>query len=123
MQLLANENIPNSAVQALRAVGHDVLWVRSEFPGASDIDILARAGAESRLLITFDKDFGELVFRHGLPAPSGVVLFRVRLPSPEQVAQFVVNALAAPVEWAGHFAVVEADRVRLVPLPKSTGGP
>jgi len=61
MRLLANENIPGDAVTALRAAGHDVAWVRSDAPGSSDRDVLAPAMSENRILLTFDKGFGELV--------------------------------------------------------------
>jgi predicted nuclease of predicted toxin-antitoxin system len=47
--------------------GEDVLWIRAEAPGISDEQVLAPAQAEDRLLITFDKDFGELAFRARLP--------------------------------------------------------
>jgi len=52
MRLLANENIPGDAVAALRAVGHDVAWVRSDTPGSTDLDVLARAMRENRVLLT-----------------------------------------------------------------------
>jgi len=61
MRLCANENIPEDCVVRLRERGHDVLWIREAAPGGPDPDVLARALTEDRLLITFDKDFGELV--------------------------------------------------------------
>jgi predicted nuclease of predicted toxin-antitoxin system len=68
VRLLADENFPGVAVAALRSRGHDVAWIRTDAPGSGDRDVLARAEAEGRLLITFDKDFGELAFRLRLPA-------------------------------------------------------
>jgi predicted nuclease of predicted toxin-antitoxin system len=65
MRVCANENIPEDCVSRLRQSGHDVLWIREVAPGSSDPDVLSRALAEERLLITFDKDFGELAFRRG----------------------------------------------------------
>lgn len=120
MKVLANENFPQAAVQALRRAGHDVLWARTGMPGAPDEDVMARAGSESRLLVTFDQDFGELVYRRGLPPPAGVVLFRFAAPSPEQVAARAVTVLLSRSDWAGQFAVVEETRVRLRPLPTRT---
>lgn len=67
MRLLANENFPRLAVQALRARGHDVFWVRTDAPGISDREVMERAAADHRLLITFGKDFGELAFRAFAP--------------------------------------------------------
>ena len=63
MRFLANENVPLDAVSALREIGHDVIWVRVDAHGSPDEDILSRAVAEKRVLITFDKDFGNLAFR------------------------------------------------------------
>ncbi len=68
MLLLANENFPEAAVAALRARGHDVAWVRTEAPGRSDREVLEWAQRENQILITFDKDFGELAFHSRLPA-------------------------------------------------------
>jgi len=117
MRILADENFPGDAVVALREHGHDVAWVRSDAPGSSDIKVLARAQAEGRLLVTFYKDFGELAFRSRLPTSSGIVLFRVSAPSPSHVARVAVAALESRTDWAGHFAVVEDDRIRITPLP------
>jgi predicted nuclease of predicted toxin-antitoxin system len=60
MRFLANENFPGAAVKALEALGHNVVWVRVAAPGATDPDVLAWAAREERILLTFDKDFGEL---------------------------------------------------------------
>ncbi len=68
MRFLANENFPFDAVDALRKSGHDVVWIRTESPGASDQSVLAMAKSEARILITFDKDSGELAFHSKLPA-------------------------------------------------------
>jgi predicted nuclease of predicted toxin-antitoxin system len=117
VRILADENFPGDAVLALRERGHDVAWIRSDAPGSSDLQVIARAQAEGRVLVTFDKDFGELVFRSGLPASSGVVLFRVTASSPAYIARVAVAALESRTDWAGHFAVVEDDRIRMTPLP------
>jgi len=117
MRILANENFPGDAVMALRERGHNVAWVRYDAPGSSDTQVLARAQAEGRVLLTFDKDFGELAFRSGLPASSGVVLFRISAPSSAHVARVAVAALESRTDWAGHFAVVEDDRIRMTSLP------
>ena len=116
MRLLANENFPGLAITALRSHGHDVVWIREDSPGISDHDVLSRATAEGRILITFDKDFGELVFRLGLNAPSGVILFRIPPDSPSFVAQTAVTVLESRTDWAGHFSVVDENRVRMTPL-------
>jgi len=117
MRILANENVPGPVVGTLRERGHDVLSVREGMRGASDRAVLGRAQAEGRLIVTLDKDFGELVFGRGREASCGVVLFRSRLRSPEFLSQFVLNALARPIQWEGNFSVAEAGRIRVAPLP------
>lgn len=117
MRILANENFPGDAVTALRQRGHDVIWVRTDAPGTSDVEILARAQRDDRIVVTFDKDFGELAFRSGLPASSGIILFRISTPSSAYVARAAVAALESRNDWAGHFAVIEERRIRMTPLP------
>jgi len=85
-------------------------------PGIADPEVLAHAQAEDRLLLTFDKDFGELAFRAGLPASCGVVLFRISAPSVEHAVRVIAAALESRTDWVGHFAVVEDDsRIWRVP--------
>lgn len=119
MRLLADENFPGMAVVALRKRKHDVAWVREDAPGSKDTEVLTRAQIEDRILITFDKDFGELAFRWTLPASSGIVLFRISAPSARHIARAAVAALESRDDWAGHFAVVEDRRIRLLPLPRN----
>ncbi len=116
MRYLANENFPELAVTAIRLRGHDVVWIREDDPGISDFEVLARATTEERILITLDKDFGELVFRLGLNAPSGIVLFRIPPRSASVIAQTAANILDSRSNWAGHFSVVSENRVRMTPL-------
>ena len=73
MKLFADENIARAIVAWLRAAGHDVLYAPEVDPGAIDEDWLSRADADQRLVVTSDKDFGELVFRDQLNS-FGVVL-------------------------------------------------
>jgi len=117
LKLLANENFPGDAVDALRTRGHDVTWIRTEAPGVSDSEVLVLATTEQRILITFDKDFGELAFRRNLATTSGIVLFRIVPISASHIAAFAVRALESRADWAGHFSVVEETRIRMTPLP------
>jgi predicted nuclease of predicted toxin-antitoxin system len=113
MLFLANENFPFDAVKALRQNGHDVAWIRLDSPGITDTEVLSRAQAENRILLTFDKDFGELAFRSKLPATTGIILFRIQAPSGAVVAQKVTRAIAMRDDWYGHFSVVEDDKLRM----------
>jgi predicted nuclease of predicted toxin-antitoxin system len=117
LRWLCNENIPCSLVEALRAGGHDVVWIREASPGITDIEVLARAAREHRLCLTFDKDFGELAAATALPAECGVLLLRVQPRASVASSGEIVAVLEARTDWAGHFSVLEPGRVRMRPLP------
>ena len=113
MRFLANENFPGDAVKAIIKAGQDVVWVRDFAPGAKDPQILAWAVRDSRVLLTFDKDFGHLARNAGLPAAAGVVLFRLKMPPPDVAGQRLATIVLGRNDWAGHFSVVEHGRVRM----------
>jgi predicted nuclease of predicted toxin-antitoxin system len=116
MRFLANENFPGAAVTALEAARHDVVWVRTAALGAADPDVLAWAAREERILLTFDKDFGELAKGSALPHTCGVVLLRTPMPTPNDVGQRLADLIMARDDWAGYFSVIEPGRVRMRPL-------
>lgn len=118
MQFLTNENLPLDVVDAVRALGHDVAWIRSDAPGSKDRAILQRAVNEQRILLTFDKDCGDLAFQFGLPATCGIVLFRLQASSSATLAALVVAAWQTRTDWPGQFSVVEPGRIRMKPLPR-----
>jgi len=104
---MADVNMLEQAVAKLRDDGHDVLFVRDEQPHAADPDILAWATREERLLITFDRDFGELSQRYGLRAPYGIILFRIpdEMPTSER-AELIIRNVSAQVDWHGYLWVI-----------------
>ncbi|MYF71941.1 MAG: hypothetical protein F4175_00790, partial [Gemmatimonadetes bacterium] len=72
MRILADENILDQVVIRLRTAGHDVRWAMETDRGEADLNLLELATRERRALITYDKDFGDLVHRDGMSAPHGV---------------------------------------------------
>jgi predicted nuclease of predicted toxin-antitoxin system len=116
MRLLVNENVTGSVIQELRHRGHDVLSAKESMRSEPDDVILARAQTELRLVVTHDKDFGELAFRCRLPSACGVILFRLSGSDRETDNQRILEALESRTDWAGHFSVVTDDRIRMRPL-------
>lgn len=116
MRILADENIPRAAVVRLRADGHDVLWVRESCPGISDAAVVEVAATEQRVIVTFDKDFGDLAISGGGPRPAGVVLYRVSMQPPSALAATISATLASRDDWRGHIAVIDDTRIRMRPL-------
>jgi len=115
MRFLADENFPGAAVAALEVAGHDIVWVRRAAPGATDVEVLAWAAREQRILLTFDKDFGELAKGSTLPSECGIVLFRLPMPKPGDAGLRLAGLITARDDWAGHFSVVGSGRVRMRP--------
>jgi predicted nuclease of predicted toxin-antitoxin system len=119
MRIIANENVIPTAIAELRKRGYDVVAVREVMPAAADDEILAQAQNDNRLVLTHDKDFGELAFRFGLPASSGVLLIRLSGSGPLADAEHVVNVVESRSDWAGHFSVSQRGRLRMRPLPSA----
>lgn len=117
MRILANENVPGPVVVELRRRGHDVIWMVEAGAGVDDKHVLRRAQQERRLVLTFDKDFGELAFVQRLPAQHGVVLIRTGGSSPDVDNARAVSALESRDDWFGQFAIIEDDRIRTRPIP------
>jgi predicted nuclease of predicted toxin-antitoxin system len=78
MRVLADENFPPPAVAALRKAGWDVFSILEECPGVSDDDVATLCEEQWRILLTFDKDFGELIFPAGCPPEAGSFCFASR---------------------------------------------
>lgn len=120
MRFIANENVSATVIERLREAGHDVLSVKETMRGASDDEVLTRAQAEHRIVLTHDRDFGELTFRVGAPASCGVILLRLSGNSPDIDDQRAINAIQSRGDWAGQFSVVTNDRVRMRSLPEAS---
>ena len=113
LRLLIDLSAGHAVAESLRGLGHDVLEVRDHDPRMADVDILAWAVSESRLVVTMDKDFGELVHRSGVNH-SGVLL--LRLDDERALRKVaVIEAIFASFadELPGRFAVYQDSRLRI----------
>ena len=116
MKILADENIPLKAVQGLRDSGHDVLWIRESSPGIADPEIIHVAVDEQRIIVTFDKDFGELAVTGDTQNPPAIILLRISKPSPTVAAAAVDRVLNSRDDWLGHLTVIDDTHIRMRPL-------
>lgn len=112
MRFLANENFPDPSIVLLRADGHDVRSIRAEYPGIADPQVIAIAQAEDRIILTFDKDYGELIFKDGLENPPAVLFLRYRGRDPKAAAALITEALLAGTVLEGRFTVIEEEGIR-----------
>jgi predicted nuclease of predicted toxin-antitoxin system len=113
VNLLADESVDRQIVDRLRTDGHVVRYVAEMEPGISDDIVLDIAYQETDLLLTADKDFGELVFRQGRLA-AGILLVRLAGLSPMRKAGIVASAIRQHGrELEGAFGVLSPGSVRI----------
>lgn len=117
MKYLADENVAARIVAWLRDRGDDVRYAAEERPGEIDSQWLAEAETEARLVVTSDKDFGELVFRDRLNS-HGVVLLRLKdLGVDDRLARLGQCWSVVEANPAGCFIVITPQRVRVRRMP------
>lgn len=113
MNLIADEGVDRAVVEHLRREGHNVVYVAELAPSITDEEVLHRADAEAAVLLTADKDFGELVFRQGR-AQSGVILVRLAGLANATKAEIVAEVCRErAAELLGAFSVVSPGQVRI----------
>lgn len=119
--LVADENIALSAVKALRDAGIRVIYISEERPGGSDVSVLRRACDADATLLSFDRDYGELIFRRGHAAPPSVIYLRDVPSSPVEMANVVQGLLNGRVagDIIGQFVVWTREGVRKRAFPRS----
>jgi predicted nuclease of predicted toxin-antitoxin system len=123
MRLLADENFPRVLVERLRSEGHEVLWALTDCAGWKDVVILDLAEAESRIVLTLDKDFWQLAVQRRRPmVQGGVLLFRVHPATLENLAPLVRNFVEADLAWAGHISVITRGGVQMWAARTGLGG-
>lgn len=117
--LLANENFPAPAIRKLRAAGVDVVAVSEVMPSVSDKEVLEYARREQRWIVTFDRDYGDLIFRDGLLPPPAILFFRQEPYPPDRPADLVLAMLSAPQQAAGCMVVISERNIRRKHFPIS----
>jgi len=117
MNILADENIEVPVVARLRAEGHQVLYIAEIASGSDDRKVLESAIQAEAVLLTEDKDFGDLVFLHHLIPPS-VILVRLsdELPSSAK-ADIIIDVIRSyRKQLLQSFTVITLKKVRIIKL-------
>lgn len=118
-RFLADENFPGASVRLLRSLAYDVVAVAEVMPGLDDLGVLSIAHRDQRVLLTFDRDHGYLVFAAGAPVPPGIIHFRITHRRPEDPALYLLALMSnAESSVIGNDTVIrDEDRVaqRLLP--------
>jgi len=113
MRFFADEGVDKQIVSRLRKEGHDVLYVAEDIAGTDDEEILSLANKEDRILMTRDKDFGELAYRDK-KVHAGIILNRLYELSSERKAEIVSKVIRDfGEELIGSFTVIQPGKIRM----------
>ena len=118
MRFLCDANIGSTLARALLGQGHDVAQAALSYRYDDDEAILERARVEQRILVTCDRDFGELVFGHGASPPPAIIYIRFE---PQDVADIIPRLLAVlePEALQDHLTVIGDTADRRRPFPRT----
>lgn len=112
MRWLADECVDAALIGRLRQAGHDVIYIAEIDPGVTDRQLIVRANQERRLLLTDDKDFGELVVRWRRPLP-GLVLLRLDVMDSDRKWSRLNAAIERYSDGLfGRYTIIEDARLR-----------
>ncbi len=82
-------------------------------PGISDKAVMELAQLESRTILAFDKDYGELIFKYGMPSPTTVIFFRHKGLQPDFAGAFLLKLLQdTSISLINNFTVIEEENIR-----------
>ncbi len=93
MKFIANENVPISSVNYLKSKGYDVISIGVDEPGISDELVMNIAIEEGRTIVTYDSDYGELIFKYGYKPNAGVIFIRQQPSDPLETAGIIEKIL------------------------------
>ena len=89
IKLLADENFPLKSYEYLKNLGFDIVAIGIDNPSITDKQVLNLAIKEERTILTFDRDYGELLFKYNLNPPNGIIYLRVIDYTPEEPGHII----------------------------------
>jgi predicted nuclease of predicted toxin-antitoxin system len=113
MHFIANENFPFPSSQILLDAGHQIYLIAKECPGITDLQVIEKAQELNALILTFDKDYGEIIFRHKIINPPAVIFFRHKGDSPNFAGETLLKLLTSnKLICNDRFTVIEETGIR-----------
>lgn len=109
MKLLANENFPLKSILYLRSKGFDIRSIGTDNPSIKDHEVMALAIEEERTILTFDRDYGELIFMYNYHPQKGVIYLRFEEYQPEEPGK-VIEELINKNEYDFNNALTVLDK-------------
>ncbi len=113
MKLLANENFPYKNIYYLKERGYDIRSIGMDNAGIGDSEIMTIAINEERTILTFDRDYGELIFRHNYKPEKGVIYLRLDEYEPEQPGLIIEEIMTnKEIDLSRALTVVDKNGLR-----------
>jgi len=89
LKFLANENVPIASINYLKSKGFDITSMGVDDPGTADEHVMKLAMEQDRTIITYDSDYGELIFKRGFQPNAGVIFIRQQPTNPLETAKVI----------------------------------
>lgn len=112
MRFLANENFPWPCIILLKENGWSIKSILEENGGISDEEVIRIVQSEDLVILTFDSDYGEILFKYGINNPPSVIYFRFKGKSPNEAGELLIKLLKTGIQFEGYFTVIEATTFR-----------
>ena len=112
MQFLANENFPMPGIKLLRERGFSVLSILEDAKGLSDEEVIKIAVVKNLTILTFDKDYGEIIFRYSHQNPPNVIYFKSKGSSPLGAANILLIQIELGMDFSGRFSIIDKENIR-----------
>lgn len=111
MRFLANDNFPKDSVDILNNNNIDTLSISKIKPGISDTEVINISNNDRRIILTFDKDYGELIYKNKIKPINGVILFRWNFFKPETPALFLLEKINS-FTFENKFTIISHNSIR-----------
>jgi len=113
MKLLANENFPMDSVKHLINGGFDIKAIGTHNPSISDNEVMEIAIKEARTILTFDRDYGELIFKHNYRPEMGVIYLRLDVYESNEPGKIIEELIKdAKFDFQKKLTVITMESVR-----------
>ncbi len=113
MKLLANENFPQTSAIYLQNAGFDITSIGTDHPGITDEQVMEIAIKEERTILTFDSDYGELIFKYEYQPSAGVIFIRTLPSTPEEAGRLIEQIINSDeFEFRKTLTVIDTNGIR-----------